>query len=139
MSDEPLGEWVIEATRRHRARNNTTKFPGYIKAYILAFLRVFHDKYQWFPTTKQIRIVFGYSQTNKPLQQLRELEDEGYVKLDARRCVVLEILREPYFVPRPDFAKEKINDYCRYFGVAPEVVASSPEILGMDSRRSSSD
>lgn len=115
-----LAPWVVEASNAAISKNCKRKFSGYIPAFILSFLGVFHRTYGVFPTVQQIQQVFAYSQPNKPRAQIRRLEDEGYVQLDESRCFVVAILKAPYIVPRPDFAKEKLNGYYRRFGVPSE-------------------
>lgn len=116
---KPLEPWVIENVIAYTSRNGKKRFAGYATAYILSFLGVFQRKYGVFPTVQQIQQVFAYSQSNKPREQLRRLEDEGYVRLDASRCHVVAIIKAPYFIPRPDFAKEKINGFSRRIGLPP--------------------
>lgn len=118
-----LEPWVVEMSNATVGKGATGSkkrfFSGYITAFILSFLGVFHRKFGEFPTTQQIRDVFAYSQDNKPRAQLRRLEDEGYIRLDATRCHVVEILKAPYVTPRPDFFNEVLNGYYRRFGISP--------------------
>lgn len=112
--DPDLPPWVLEFTRAHTSKNFRSKFPGYVKAYIVAFLHVYQREFGEWPTYQDVKRVFNYSQINKPMNALRELEDEGYVKLDETRCRIVDVFKEAYYVPRPAFAKEKINDYLRH-------------------------
>lgn len=119
---EGLEPWVSVVVDRFSTKNLVTKFPGYSKAYILSLLRVFHREFGEWPTPIQIAQIVGYRNSNKAYIHLRGLEDEGYIRLDETRRRVVEIIKEPYIVPRPDYAMERINGVYRPF--LPE---ASPE------------
>lgn len=119
--NKSLNGWVLEmvnATRNKKTKN--VMLAGYTKAYVLAFLRVFHRQFNEWPTPSEIRVVFNYSQANKVRELLRALEDEGYIKLDEARLRVVEILKEPYITNRPQFIKEeRLLEYYRRFSFYP--------------------
>lgn len=111
--------WVLDYVKAYLTAGGKTKYAGYTKAYALAIIKKIRDDYGAWVGSGDLMRVMGYTQAGKPLRLLRTLEDEGYLILDERRCRPVEILRYPYFVERPQFVKEQVNELCGRQGIPP--------------------
>ncbi len=100
-----LGQWVVEAveTNRYKPKFGNPKpiLAHYVKAYALAVAKRLMELLQRSPTAEELRKVLGHTQCPNVRKAFHALRDEGYVRLNNNPFEILEILKYPYFVPRP--------------------------------------
>lgn len=113
-----MDPWVLDYIKAYLSGSRKTLYAGYSKAYALAIVKHLHEEKGIWAGSGELMQIMNYSQHRAPLALLRQLEDEGYLRLDEARRRPVEILRYPYFVPRPEFVKERINEL-RHFGIHP--------------------
>ena len=100
------GPWIVEAMEKTENRFGvgcSPKLAHYSKAYALSVAMHFHQKFGRYPDSEELREILGYTQVHKPRILFYKLEEEGYVRCQRKpNFAILEILKHPYFVPRPE-------------------------------------